>query len=91
MKHLLVLFGMFLLATGAYAAGSGDKPSGGGTDPDDPPKKQTAHQPSEGQALLFDLSVFNNRPDSTATIGTFGSSQRFRKISTDMTKDQKGL
>lgn len=90
MKQFLVLIGMFLITTGAFATNVAGNVKDGGTDPDGEEKKEKARQTSQGQVLLFDLSVFN-RVDSTATIGTFGSSQRFHKISPDMMKDQKGL
>ena len=89
-RSTLFLTAAFILTTGAFAAKVSDTtPKKGGPGGDTESEKAT--QTTPGQALLFDLSRFNSRPDSTATIGTFGNADRLHKISPDMFRETKGL
>jgi hypothetical protein len=90
MKHLVFLTAAILLTTGAFAVNVADK-TPTKVAPGGDSEKPKATQSSQSQALLFDLTRFSSRGDSTATIGTFGNADRLHKISPDMFRENKGL
>lgn len=94
MKEVFVLACTFLLTTGAFAAKAGELKKGGDlTGGEEEQEQEKAKKSAQGQVLILDFSMFNPavEGDSTATIGPFGSSARFRKVTPDMIREMKGL